>query len=219
MNKTKIEWCDYTLNPVKGYCPMGCEYCYARRMYDRFGWDKTIRFDLGILKYPDKPSRIFVGSTMELFGEWIEDEWMNEVFQDVYGNPEHTFIFLTKKPENLAKWNPWPDNAWVGATHDGTKGYLGWTVEDLLQVDSSVRFVSFEPLQRGIYGLDFIYDLDWIIIGAETGNRKYKPTIDQVHRWTKDILETVDIRGGIANIPVFLKDNLKWPVVRREFPK
>ncbi len=36
MNHTKIEWCDYTINPVKGLCPMACkdnqdkEYCYAR---------------------------------------------------------------------------------------------------------------------------------------------------------------------------------------------
>ena len=45
MNKTKIEWCDYTLNPVKGLCPVGCSYCYARRLYRRFGWNPKIRLD------------------------------------------------------------------------------------------------------------------------------------------------------------------------------
>lgn len=29
MNKTKIEWTDITLNPIKGYCPMNCSYCYG----------------------------------------------------------------------------------------------------------------------------------------------------------------------------------------------
>ncbi len=37
MNKTKIEWTDYTWNPVVG-CKNGCWYCYAKRMNDRFGW-------------------------------------------------------------------------------------------------------------------------------------------------------------------------------------
>lgn len=40
MNKTKIEWCDCTWNPVVG-CKHGCEYCYARRIAERFGgYDK-----------------------------------------------------------------------------------------------------------------------------------------------------------------------------------
>lgn len=34
--KTKIDWCDATWNPVTG-CLHGCEYCYARRMTERFG--------------------------------------------------------------------------------------------------------------------------------------------------------------------------------------
>lgn len=36
MNKTKIDWCDYTWNPVTG-CLHGCEYCYARTVTQRFG--------------------------------------------------------------------------------------------------------------------------------------------------------------------------------------
>ncbi len=36
MNKTKIDWCDYTWNPVTG-CLHGCEYCYARKVTERFG--------------------------------------------------------------------------------------------------------------------------------------------------------------------------------------
>ena len=36
MNKTNIEWCDSTWNPVTG-CRHECEYCYARRIAGRFG--------------------------------------------------------------------------------------------------------------------------------------------------------------------------------------
>ena len=35
-DKTKIDWCDSTWNPVTG-CLHGCEYCYARGIARRFG--------------------------------------------------------------------------------------------------------------------------------------------------------------------------------------
>lgn len=35
-DKTKIDWADATWNPVTG-CLHGCEYCYARRITERFG--------------------------------------------------------------------------------------------------------------------------------------------------------------------------------------
>ena len=41
--KTKIDWCDSSWNPVTG-CLHGCEYCYARRIANRFGG--SIRLDL-----------------------------------------------------------------------------------------------------------------------------------------------------------------------------
>lgn len=36
MDKTKIDWCDSSWNPVTG-CLHGCEYCYARSISHRFG--------------------------------------------------------------------------------------------------------------------------------------------------------------------------------------
>lgn len=36
MDKTRIDWCDSTWNPVTG-CLHGCEYCYARGIAERFG--------------------------------------------------------------------------------------------------------------------------------------------------------------------------------------
>lgn len=35
MDKTKIEWCDSTWNPVTG-CYHKCPYCYARGIANRF---------------------------------------------------------------------------------------------------------------------------------------------------------------------------------------
>lgn len=36
MNKTKIDWCSHSWNPVTG-CLHGCLYCYARGVAERFG--------------------------------------------------------------------------------------------------------------------------------------------------------------------------------------
>ena len=35
MNKSLIEWCDFTWNPVTG-CQHGCLYCYAAKQANRF---------------------------------------------------------------------------------------------------------------------------------------------------------------------------------------
>lgn len=38
MNKSKIDWCDFSWNPVTG-CRHTCEYCYARKQVRRFSGD------------------------------------------------------------------------------------------------------------------------------------------------------------------------------------
>lgn len=42
--KSKIEWCDSTWNPITG-CLHGCEYCYARKIAQRFGGVKIGDFN------------------------------------------------------------------------------------------------------------------------------------------------------------------------------
>lgn len=44
MNKSKIDWCDFSWNPVTG-CHNTCEYCYARKQARRFSGD--IRLNAG----------------------------------------------------------------------------------------------------------------------------------------------------------------------------
>lgn len=213
MQKSKIEWLNggYTINPVKGLCPMACPYCYARRMYKRFKWDETIRLDtdsfLPLLKTTKrKPSKIFVGSTMELFGNWVKPAWLKCIFERVKLLPEHTFIFLTKQPQNLRKWSPFPDNCWVGVS--ATNGKMA---EDagyyLTQIDAKVRFLSLEPLQERTLLYFGKPKLDWLIIGQQTPvNPKTAPKIE----WIKEIVDAADK----ANVPVFLKNNLA-PLLRQ----
>ena len=41
MNRSKIEWCDHTWNPITG-CRHNCPYCYARKNIARFSWDARL---------------------------------------------------------------------------------------------------------------------------------------------------------------------------------
>ncbi len=234
MNRTKIEWCDYTINPVKGLCPMACSYCYARAMYKRFKWNPEIRYERPLMYIEPfnikTPSRIFVGSTIELFGDWIKREWLEHIFEMVRYYKQHTFIFLTKQPQNLPKWSPFPENCWVGITAiDATMFYDG--MAELNKIKATVKFVSFEPLLDQINGgeceaerldlLEFV-GISWVIIGQKKPvSTKTRPKSE----WIGEIIESSDKAG----IPVFIKDNilqdkgLHWQDQqnwnRQEFPR
>lgn len=219
MQKTKIEWCDYTINPVKGLCPVGCSYCYARAMYHRFKWDPQIRFDKSVrLELPriKKPSRIFVGSTIDLFHKNISPFWIEDIFYWINKYPQHTFIFLTKCPENLIGFSPFPDNCWIGISACDFTMY-GRGIFHLGQIEASVKLISFEPILSNITGNIGAYGpytsemmaqdfksytgINWIIIGQQTPVRS--STTPRVE-WIQEIVQAADR----ADIPVFLKDNL-----------
>ncbi len=241
MNKTRIEWCDYTINPVKGLCPMHCknlegyEYCYAageRGLYKRFKWNPEIRFDADELlktRISDHESyRIFWGSTMELFGNWINPAWLQSIFNYIYTeNDLNTHIFLTKQPQNLIKWSPFPENCWVGVSVCDEK-MLEVAGAALGKTRATIRFLSVEPM-LGRLDVNYLGALlvtgwvNWLIIGQQTPVKK--ATMPKVG-WVEEIVQTADKE----NIPVFLKDNLiscvdqyefalKDGKYRQEFPK
>jgi len=209
MNKTKIEWTDYTFNPIKGLCPVNCktpdgvEYCYARKMYKRFGkyfhpsfWPHLVSEPKGI----KKPSKIFVCSTFELFHKNIESWYRDEIFETIEACPQHTFQILTKMPENIDR--PIPDNTWLGCSITG-RGDL-WKWPYLIEQKAKTKFISIEPFFN-ILSPCFIEDLrhaDWIIVGRLTGHgKKYNPPkfwVSELVNFAKD-----------KHIPIFLKDNLK----------
>lgn len=216
MNKTKIDWCDYTINPIKGICQQGCRYCYARRMYARFHWDPTIRLTLQELRKAGNiktPSRIFVCSTHDLFGEWIPSLWISSILQELQAYPQHQYLLLTKNPRRLDQW-VFPNNNWLGTTI--TKQADDWrAASHAVSIHSGIKFLSIEPLLGDITipGLPLI---DWIIVGAMTGpgNKKQAPKAE----WIEHILA----QAWEFHIPVFMKENLRpyWDgELKREFPQ
>ncbi len=203
ISKSKIEWCDYTVNPVKGLCPMACSYCYARAMYKRFKWNPEIRFQpetLLDLETIPSGSKVFIGSTFELFHDAVRPDWLDYIFWACEKRKDITSIFLTKRPENLQQWSPFPDNAWVGVSATDGIAYRE-AIHHLYRIKGKRKFISFEPLLQPAGVTDLrLGVLDWVIIGAQT-----KPTVMPKIEWVREIVEAADR----AHIPVFLKDSLK----------
>ena len=197
-----IGWCDFTINPIKGLCKENCFYCYARRIYQRFKLDPTIRLDMSVFdKLPKKPSRIFVCSTHDIMGDWISEEWIWSIMERTKKTPQHIFLFLTKNPSRYDYFNI-PLNCWLGVT--ATFKY-GERCDILLRhlKSSNRRFISFEPLLAEISSSYYLDKIDWIIIGAMTGagGKEHQPK----REWIKDLAGN----ASENNIPVFMKSNLQ----------
>ena len=216
-----------TFNPCWG-CLNHCEYCYARKIAKRFAGkiaEREIDFVYGgcidgnslnayyetqkeIIrnfkptflhsqfekKLPKKPQRIFVGSMSEI-AHWRE-EWVEKVIEKIKLYPQHIFQFLTRYPEVYLRY-AFPENCWLGITIvEGIDNieYQKFKISN----PNNLKFISFEPLLNKIsMNLEGI---DWVIIGAETGNRKGK--IIPKRKWFEEI---VYCHG---KMPIYVKDNL-----------
>lgn len=215
-----IGWCDYTWNPVKGDCPMKCEYCYALRLNHRFKRNPVIRFEEKLLEEPAKVSEhsiIFVGSTIELYGHWIDKKWILKMLATALCNPQHTFISLTKVPIGMRGYD-FPDNWWCGVSITAKRDL--WKIREIEKNPHITRrLVSFEPLHSRLMAdlNSYMSDrFDWIIVGAETGNRKGKIVPEE--EWIEEIVE----EARRWRIPIFLKDNIApyWHgELIQEFPR
>ena len=198
MNKTRIDWCDFTWNPVVG-CTGGCPYCYARKMAHRFHRDFTPHWVERNFQrtMPKKPSRIFVNSMSDL-ADWEED-WVVHTALKISCHPDHLFLFLTKRPWDCI-WCPVMDS----------NSLLGYSATDQFDYDrlvpycvGRVSFLSIEPLLGPIRWFDSRWKPRWIIVGAETGNRR-KRVVPELE-WLKEIYRYATRNG----VPLFFKESLR----------
>ncbi len=236
MNKTKIEWCDYTFNPVTG-CLHGCSYCYARRIAERFHNHEAnctpvyghrgcynssdgIPFPAGFaptfyhnhLEEPQrvkKSQKIFVVSMGDLFGNWVPDEWIQQVFDACAKAPQHKYLFLTKNGEKYSQMMrndefPNGDNFWFGNTITSQSDFKwAWAKHHFYSIEPLLSPIDLNEVFDEDNGTRYIDCVQWVIIGAETGNRKDK--VIPKREWVDCIVN--DCRA--AGVPVFMKDSLR----------
>ena len=232
MNKTKIDWATMSWNPVTG-CRHGCPYCYARRTAHRFdagcvdpdpladglhvleekikatpypyGFEPTMhRYRLNQPERQAEPQTVFVCSMADLFGRWVPTSWIAEVLDACRRAPQHRYLFLTKNPARYLQLDymgllPHENNFWYGSTVANEDAAAMYTMQGVA-INS---FWSMEPL-LGPVDMSAAEGLpQWVILGAETGNRAAKVTprrewVDQITQFCAE-----------NEIPVFYKDNLR----------
>ncbi len=200
MNKTKIEWTNYSWNPMTG-CKHECSYCYAKRIANRFGDDFTPKFHSERLDEPSKlktPAKIFVCSMADMFGDWVDDEFITYILGQTWSNPQHIFQLLTKNPKRMMDIAFAP-NVWTGITITGLETNAQAKVNMLKKVHSNFKFISFEPLMGPVAGLN-LDGIDLVIFGAMTGPKAIAPMKEWLDQYKKD-------HSGLPM--VFYKNNIK----------
>jgi protein gp37 len=201
----------------------GCKNCYASALNSkgtRFGGNGR-RFGIRPEGHPEmslntemlldwtrmrKSKKIFVGSMTDIFGEWVPDWMIFALFLAMSQSPFQTFQILTKRPERAAEViSTWlylfgsgqlPANIWLGTSAEDQATYddrIKWLNRCLAQV----RFLSLEPLLGPIDLGGDIKDVDWVIVGGESGPHARPLNL----AWIYDILA----QCNRAEISVFIK--------------
>lgn len=157
-----------------------------------------------------KPRTIFVCSMADLFGKWVPNEWIQEVFAACAKAPQHRYLFLTKNPGRYKELKE------AGALPTGLNAWLGVSTPHMSDqyVTGLDTFVSIEPILEPFYDIGGV-SCGWVIIGAETGNRK-----DRVIP-KKDWVMPIVYACGDVGVPIFMKESLREIMgedFRQEFP-
>jgi protein gp37 len=227
VNRTKIDWAHLTWNPIVGcYGPGGtarkpayCPYCYARRIaesatgpykhlpkVDRF----TPRVIADRLRQPlaeRKPARIFVGSMGDLFSPGLSDQDIVSVMIAMAKAPYHRYMLLTKNPERAVRFfaaqelGTWAAETLAIGISAEAQGPLKRRVELLRQIPALVHYVSIEPMLGPItIDAELSDDIEWVIVGAQTGIEPKQPLASWIDRLRADTAK--------LKIPLFEKENI-----------
>lgn len=213
----------------------GVKLLYEKTAYP-FGFVPTFhRYRLEEPQRWKKPRNIFVCSMADLFGEWVPDAWIREVVAACDAAPRHRYLFLTKNPSRYKELDSlvhWPTFEETDIEKSRPYMMLGASATNDAQMkvayDSDADWVSIEPIHERLLPEWFVSSIgsddgqciefrrwEWVIIGAETGNRKDK--IIPKKEWIQEIAD-ICLQEGT---PVFMKESLRDLMgddFKQEFP-
>lgn len=219
-------------NPVTGCSKIsdGCLNCYAERVSERFGlpWGEPVRHEERMTKpsHWKKPRAIFVCSMADLFHKGVPSQYIFEVRHQAWENPQHKFIFLTKRADrmsDLLNWGEWPENVLMGVSAEDQR-FAALRLHDLFYAPVKIpKIISVEPmlgpvdLTNLVVGRDSMYGYDalrgcmhgqgpsdhgpnklsWVICGGESGPRARPMDPD----WARSLRDQCQEAG----VPFFMK--------------
>lgn len=225
MNRSFIQWCNYTWNPWLGCrrVSSGCDFCYMHRLMHKQN-PSTVRRNTvcQFLKpYGIAGSQLIFICSMSDFCIEEADKWRLEAWDIIKNTPQHIYLILTKRVGRIKDCLP-PD--W------GAEGYpnviLGTSIEDQKVINRIVilsklktpeskfkLFISAEPL---IGPIDFIANqklqnafklIDWVIVGGESGDAPVgTPGFIYYYRPTQSIwFDKIIAQCSQYQIPLFVK--------------
>lgn len=237
MKRTSIEWTDFSANPLKYrdadgkvvwacvHASPGCENCYSEQLahrYNRGGRfnvptmakltpfldEKEMRAMLRCAEASGK--RCFPFDMTDLFGEWVSDDLLNQVFSKVLEQRRDvTWQLLTKRSKRAKEYLSWrwggrlvPRHIWIGVSVEDRDRL--WRIDDLKDTPAAVHFVSFEPLLEDV-GAILLDGIQWGIVGGESGSGARPHAL----AWARSIVRQFQAAG----LPVFFKQAGAVPLV------
>jgi protein gp37 len=181
--------------PYKNFSPNGNPF------YPRF-WSE----ELQNIRKRKKHAGIFICDMGELFGDWIPRDWQDAVIETIRACPQHRFYLLTKQPQNLHLFSPYPDNCWVGVSATN-RPMTQRALLNLKGIQAPIKFIFFSPL-LGKIDVD-LTGIDWGIIAAQNN-----PHITPQPSWISILVKRLNQAGA----KVFLQNNLNRGSSIRQIP-
>lgn len=151
------------------------------------------------LRLPKTPAKVFTASLTDFWHKDL-DGYRLDALAIIMKTPHLTYQILTKRPQNIRKalelayrmaheqayldptqyelmcWiHDWlngktPQNVWLGVSA-GYQHTADKRIPILLEVPAACYFVSVEPLLEPVDLTLFLPQLDWVIVGGESGNK------------------------------------------------
>lgn len=216
-----MKYWDRAWNPVTGCtpCSEGCDHCIAKALIEkRRKAEPNLTFDIRINKkqlnksFDANPELIMVCSQGDLFHPDIPDKVIDAVLRKCYESHNKHFLFLTKRAERLKAYfdNPGVIDRIKGRHYrfNLNRMAFGVTCEsgrhieriECLEACKCVkkRFVAFEPLLEDYDYLNHCHNIDWIVVGCESGENA-RPCRQE---WIEHIVTEAKAKG----IPCFVNN-------------
>lgn len=156
-----------------------------------------------------EPKRIFVNPWSDFFLEEVPIGWRTDALGIMYDTPQHTYLILTKRPENILQLIPQDSfeflpNVWLGVSAENQE-MADKRIPLLLEVPAQVHFVSAEPL------LGQINLAPYFVCGG-CGYTSTDKRIQLDHQLCTNSTETVDwaITGGESDFHDPRPMDLAW---------